>query len=252
MGTDVRTDPGVGKRLRLAALASQADVRVDCRYRMISNTNAWKRFSYTIWAPVYDLVISGLFERRRQRSIKLLDLKPGERVLLVGAGTGLDLDCLPGNVNIVATDLTPAMIARLKHRAERLGLSVDARVMDGHALDFPDESFDAVILHLIVAVIPDPVRCLHEVARVLRPSGRAVIFDKFAPDNTNPTFLLRLMNPLTSLFGTEITRRLGTILANVPLQITHQEAAGLKGLFKIVLVGKTPCSVVSGMCVHTL
>ena len=219
---------------------------------MISNTNAWKRFSYTIWAPVYDLVISGLFERRRQRSIRLLNLKAGERVLLIGAGTGLDLDCLPGNVNIVATDLTPAMITRLKRRGQRLGLNVDARVMDGHALDLPDGSFDAVILHLIIAVIPDPVRCLKEVARVLRPGGRAVIFDKFAPDNTNPTFLLRLMNPLTSLFGTEITRRLGTILANVPLQITHQEAAGLKGLFKIVLVGKTPCSVVSGMCVHTL
>ena len=227
-------------------------MRVYCRYRMISNTNAWKRFSYTIWAPVYDLVISGLFERRRQRSIKVLDLKIGERVLLVGAGTGLDLDCLPGNVNVVATDLTPAMITRLKRRAQRLGLNVDARVMDGHALDFPDESFDAVILHLIIAVIPDPVRCLHEVARVLRPGGRAVIFDKFVPDDTNPPLLFRLMNPLTSLFGTEITRRLGMLLADVPLNIVHQEPAGLKGLFKIVLVGKTPCSVVSGVCLHTL
>jgi ubiquinone/menaquinone biosynthesis C-methylase UbiE len=120
---------------------------------MISNTNAWKRFSYTLWAPIYDRLITPLFTQRRRRSIQLLDPKPGERLLLVGAGTGLDLDFLPPGPQIVATDLTPAMISRLQRRADRLGLSVDAQVMDGQALEFPDASFDAVILHLIVAVI---------------------------------------------------------------------------------------------------
>jgi ubiquinone/menaquinone biosynthesis C-methylase UbiE len=90
--------------------------------------------------------------------------------------------------------------------------------MDGHALKFPDASFDAVILHLIVAVIPDPVKCLREAARVLRPGGRAVIFDKFVPDDQRPPLALRLPNPLTSLFGTEITRKLGPLLAESGLQ----------------------------------
>ena len=141
---------------------------------MLANTNTWKRISYTLWAPIYDLIVTPLFNQRRQRSIQLLDLKPGERVLLVGAGTGLDLDFLPNGLAIVATDLTPAMIARLQTRAQRLRMTADARVMDGQALEFSNESFDAAILHLIVAVIPDPVKCLSEVARVLRPGGRAV------------------------------------------------------------------------------
>ncbi len=193
---------------------------------MIANTNTWKRISYTLWAPIYDWVVTPLFNRKRRRSIELLDLGPQERVLLVGAGTGLGLAFLRVGATIVATDLTPAMIARLRTRAERLGLSVDARVMDGQALEFPDGSFDAAILHLIVAVIPDPAKCLKEVARVLRPGGRAVIFDKFVPDDARPPLVLRLLNPLTSVFGTEVTRKLGSPLAGTGLQIIHEEPAG--------------------------
>ncbi|MGE5607846.1 MAG: class I SAM-dependent methyltransferase [Bacillota bacterium] len=205
---------------------------------MFSKSNIWKRFSYTLWAPVYDLIVKPLFGPKRRRSIELLDLKAGERVLLVGAGTGLDLEYLPPGPVVVATDLTPAMIARLQRRAERLGMNVDARVMDGHALKFPDASFDAVILHLIVAVIPDPVKCLKEVARVLRPGGRAVIFDKFVPDDQRSPLVLRLLNPLTSLFGTEITRKLGPLLAQAGLRSVREEPAGVGGLLKIALVRK--------------
>lgn len=201
---------------------------------MISNTNAWKRITYTLWAPVYNLLVKPLFGQKRRRSIALLNLKPGQRVLLVGAGTGLDLDFLSPDAHIVATDLTPAMIRRLQRRAAQLGLNVDARVMDGQALDFPDASFDAVILHLIVAVIPDPARCLREAARVLRPGGRAVIFDKFVPDDQPPPLTLRLLNPLTRLFGTEITRKLGPLLTQANLHLTHQEPAG--GLLRIAVV----------------
>jgi ubiquinone/menaquinone biosynthesis C-methylase UbiE len=186
---------------------------------MVSDTNAWKRISYTLWAPVYDLLVKPLFGRKRRRSIELLELKAGERVLLVGAGTGLDLEFLPAGPAIVATDLTPAMVLRLERRALRLRLNVDARVMDGHALEFPDASFDAAILHLIVAVIPDPEKCLKEVARVLRPGGRAVIFDKFVPDNATPPLILRLLNPLTSLFGTEVTRQIGPLFASAPSRL---------------------------------
>jgi len=202
------------------------------------NSNEKQRLRYTLWAPVYDR-LAWIFRRRRRRSIKVADLKPGERVLILGAGTGLDLDFIrPGPV-LTAIDLTPAMLERLRRRARRLGLAVDARVMDGTALEFADGSFDVVLLHLIVAVIPDPVRCMHEVARVLRPGGRAVIFDKFCPDNGRPSFGARILAPVARrLFGTEMTRRLGPILEGTGLQIVREEPAGLRGLFKIVQIRK--------------
>jgi phosphatidylethanolamine/phosphatidyl-N-methylethanolamine N-methyltransferase len=200
------------------------------------NTNAWNRFRYTLAAPVYDLVAH--FGRQRRRSIDLLILKPGERVLLSGAGTGADLPCIPVGVEIAAVDITPAMVDRLASRAELLGVPVDARVMDAGSLDFADASFDAVILHLILAVIPDPVACIREAERVLKPGGRAVVFDKWVADEKEPSLRRRLANLVTNTVATDITRKLGPLVAETSLRIEHREAAGLGRLFDIALLRK--------------
>ena len=204
---------------------------------VFTKTNSWRRFIYSLYAPGYDRLVRGFLKKRR-RSIALADLKTGERVLLVGAGTGLDLELIAPGPQLTAIDLTPAMLAILRRRAERLGIQVDARVMDAHAMDYADASFDVAILHLILSVIPDPVRCIREVARVLRPGGRVVILDKFVPDAAEPHWALRLINPLLSLLGTEITRKLGPIIKGSGLAMDHEEAAGRGGLFKIVMLRK--------------
>jgi len=201
------------------------------------NTNLWNRIRYSGLAPIYDLIARPT-QRMRRRSLALLDLQPGERVLIAGAGTGLDLDGITPGPILTAIDLTPAMLEKLRRRAGRLGLAVDARVMDGHALEFADGSFDAVILHFIVAVIPDPVLCLNEAARVLRRGGRAVILDKFAPDQGPLPLRLRLLNPIASFFATNVNRRLGPLLAGSGLRVVHREAAAGRGFFQIALVAR--------------
>jgi ubiquinone/menaquinone biosynthesis C-methylase UbiE len=201
------------------------------------NTNRAHRIRYTLWAPVYD-GLARIFRSRRRRAVELARLRPGERVLVLGAGTGLDLEFLRADVAITAIDLTPAMLDRLRRRADRLGLAVDARIMDGQALAFPDATFDAVLLHLILAVIPDPVRCLEEVERVLKPGGRAVVFDKFIPDDGRPNLAMRLVRPILSFLATEITRRLGPLLAAARLEVVSDETAGFKGLYRIVVARK--------------
>jgi len=201
------------------------------------NTNLWNRIRYSCWAPIYDLIAVPTRPMRR-RSLALANLQPGERVLFVGAGTGLDLDFITAGPIVTATDLTPAMLEKLRRRAGRLDLAVDARAMDGQSLEFADGSFDVVILHYIVAVIPDPICCVRETARVLRPGGRAVILDKFAPDDGALPLWLRLLNLLTSFLATNVNRRLGPILAGSGLRVVHREAAALRGFFQIALAAK--------------
>lgn len=197
------------------------------------DATAWNRLRYTVWAPVYDLIAR--FGRYRRRSIGLLALRPGEKVLIVGAGTGADLPYIPDGVSVLATDLTPAMLARAPVRP-----GVETRVMDGQKLDLPDAAFDAVILHLILAVIPDPVACLREASRVLKPGGKIAVFDKFLPDGTRPSLPRRALNKVTGALFSDINRRMGDILkaSGAPLSVEKNEPALFGGAFRVILLAK--------------
>jgi len=197
------------------------------------NTNRWNRLRYTFWAPIYDLV-GRRFDGQRQRSLKLLDPQPSDRVLLVGAGTGADLPYLPGGCRVLATDLTTAMLRRARPRVRD---GAHLAVMDGHTLGVPTASFDAVVLHLILAVIPDPATCLQEATRALRPGGRMVVFDKFVRGPRTP-LLLRAANLVASVLFTDVTRRFEDILdrSRAPLVVVRDEPALLGGLFRRVLL----------------
>jgi ubiquinone/menaquinone biosynthesis C-methylase UbiE len=199
------------------------------------NTNAWNRARYTLWAPLYDLA-GKRFDGRRRASLQLLDLKPNERLLVVGAGTGADLPHVPPGVSVVATDLTPAMLRR-GQRHLRPGASL--ALMDGHRLGLGSGIIDAVALHLILAVIPDPALCLQEAARVLRPGGRVAVFDKFAR-TTTPSLGLRALNLLTAPLFTEVTRCFEEILerSGAPLKVERDFAAWRDGLFRHLILRK--------------
>jgi len=174
------------------------------------------------------------FDRKRRDSLRLLDPRPGERILIVGAGTGADLEHLPPGCVVLATDLTPAMLARAR---ARLRDGMHLAMMDGQRLGVPAASFDAVVLHLILAVIPDPVRCLQEAARALRPGGRIVVFDKFVRGRRAPLGL-RMLNVVASALFTDVTRNFEDILerSGVPLVVTHDSPALLGGLFRHLLL----------------
>ena len=195
----------------------------------------WNRLRYTIWAPAYDVIVRAAgFDTARRLSIDRLRLGPSDHVLIVGAGTGLDLDFLPSSVDVTAIDVTPAMLRQLERRAAATGRSVTARIMDARQLAFPDASFDAVVMHLILAVMPQPERGLREAVRVLRPGGRIAVFDKFLADEERPSLKRRLLNALARPLFSDLNRRLGPLIAGTPLVVEHDEPVAFGGTYRVV------------------
>ena len=207
----------------------------------IFQTNWWNRFRYTLYAPGYDL-LGRIFSKSRNKSISELNIRTGDEVLVVGIGTGLDLEFITVDCHITATDITPAMITQTLKKNRLLGHRLKAEVMDGQRLNLPDSSADKIILHLILAVIPDPIACIKECERVLTPGGRITIFDKFVPKGRKLSLLRKVFNPLTSFFFSDITRRFETIVSETELEIESDQLADFNGNFRIIrlLKVKTP------------
>jgi phosphatidylethanolamine/phosphatidyl-N-methylethanolamine N-methyltransferase len=197
------------------------------------NTNKWNRIRYTLYTPGYDFAARILRESRR-RSISSLDVKSGERILIVGAGTGLDLEFLPKECEVTAIDITPSMVERMKKRNMQFNLNLNVAVMDAQALQFADNSFDKIILHLILAVIPDPIACIKESERVLKDGGQVVVYDKFVRKGTKVSFIRRAANLITNLLFSDITRDFESILATTKFKILSDNEADFNGNFRLI------------------
>ena len=199
--------------------------------------NPLLRLSYSLIAPMYDLFIEAPMREARRNSLATLsDSKPG-KVLISGAGTGLDLPLLPALHRYTALDFNPAMLERAKSRRE--GLDVEFVLGDSMDLPFADAQFDTVVLHLIVAVVPEPRRCLSEAARVLKPGGSIILFDKFLqPKQLAP--VRRLFNGFTRRFATRMDVVFEEVLQAAPeLQVASDKPALANGWFRSIVLHKS-------------
>jgi ubiquinone/menaquinone biosynthesis C-methylase UbiE len=127
-------------------------------------------------AAGYDEFVTPTYFGLGAEALHRAGLRPGMRLLDVAAGSGaVSLSAARLGANVTAVDISPVMIERLKARAREEGLNLEARVMDGHALDLENDAFDIVASEFGVMLFPDLPRGLREMARVTKPGGRVVV-----------------------------------------------------------------------------
>lgn len=171
------------------------------------------RRSYTLIAPLYDALLATAGTGLRAASLEQLPKEGNRNILISGIGTGLDIPYLPPGHRYSGLDITEAMLRRAKARIGILDL--DLVQGDSTVLPFADECFDHVVLHLILAIVPDARSCLKETARVLKPGGKVLILDKFLKPGETAWFK-RTLNVLSQHLVTRLDVVFEQVLAGVP------------------------------------
>ncbi len=199
--------------------------------------NPLLRMSYSLIAPLYDIIIERPMREARRRSLAALPADACKNVLISGVGTGLDLPYLPALHHYSVLDFNPAMLSRAKARNEKL--NVTFVLGDSMNLPFADAQFDFVVLHLIVAVVPEPQKCLSEATRVLKPGGTILLFDKFLQPHQGAP-MRRLFNIITRRFATRMDVVFEEVLRVTPgLYVVSDVPLMASGWFRGIVLRKT-------------
>lgn len=180
---------------------------------------------------LYEEVFEPLTQGLARRAIEALDLGPSARVIDSGAGAGgAALELARSGHRVTAIDASAKMVARTRERAIAAGLTIDALVMDGQSLAFPDASFDAALSVCGVILFPDAGAGLAELRRVVNSGGRIALVTWTAPE--------------TYELGGEIRSAAASVrgelpMSTLPAQLRFKdreqfealfEAAGLRGI----------------------
>ncbi len=160
--------------------------------------------------------------RWRKRLWSLVD---GKDILEVGVGTGMNIPHYPPGARVSGIDLSPRMLQRARNRAEGSGSTAELDEMDVQRLEYPDDSFDAVISTFVFCAVSNPVTGLREIRRVLRPGGRLYMLEHVLTSRRVMGRLMHLVNPLlTRVTGENINRQTRRNLEVADLEVVQAEA----------------------------
>jgi phosphatidylethanolamine/phosphatidyl-N-methylethanolamine N-methyltransferase len=177
----------------------------DAATRALSVTVVENDFVEAVYAKissVYDFTFGPTLHPGRIQAIQRMAIKPGDRVLEVGVGTGINLPLYPTSCAITGIDLSGPMLGKARERIFDKGLR-NCRVfeMDAAAMSFADETFDTVYAPYLISVVPDPVKVATEMFRVCRRGGRIVILNHFKSQNPVLSRIETAISPLTVHVG---------------------------------------------------
>ncbi|HET8565227.1 MAG TPA: class I SAM-dependent methyltransferase [Solirubrobacterales bacterium] len=135
------------------------------------------------WGRMFSALYDRAFEASEEAGLREMrcELLKGARgrVLELGAGTGLNLELYPheGLESLTVTEPDPHMFKQLRRRAQQVCAGADLVQAGAEDLPFADDSFDTVVVTLVLCTVPDQPAALKEIARVLAPAGQLLFIE---------------------------------------------------------------------------
>ena len=194
---------------------------------------------YEKLASVYDVVFGPTLHPGRLAAIERMDIRPGDRILEVGVGTGINASLYPSNCRVTGIDLSEPMLEKARERVAREGRrNVRLFEMDAASMTFGADRFDIVYAPYLVSVVPDPVKVVREMHRVCRPGGKIVILNHFRSPTRLLSSLERAISPFTVHIGFKSDLDLPGFLAQADLQPISIEKVNFPKIWSLVICRK--------------
>lgn len=190
---------------------------------------------YENLASVYDFVFGPTLHAGRVRAIQRMGIRPGDRVLEVGVGTGINAGLYPRDCIVTGIDLSSSMLEKARERLARKGITNMRLVeMDAADLKFSDGAFDIVYAPYLISVVPDPITVAREMGRVCRPGGRVIFLNHFRSRNPLLAWIERAISPFTVHIGFKSDLDLPAFIAQADLEPVSIEKVNIPRIWSLV------------------
>lgn len=191
--------------------------------------------TYRRYARHYDAVFGPIFDPGRKTAVEKMNVRPGERILEVGVGTGISLPYYPPQASVVGIDLSPDMLARAEDRIVAEGLdNVSVQVMDAEHMRFSDGYFDKVVAMYVATVVANPSKLIAEMKRVCSPGGDLYILNHFSNSNRAINTVEKLLSPFAKVLGFRPSFPMGAFIRDCTLDVVEVEPTNLFGYWTLI------------------